>query len=184
MTTSTTNIRRIPQGVTGTVAVAQSLLNYNIAISPDVGLSLSNGTGEGQVSQYCEQQLVIPPSGADTINLNTGAVTGSQTITLTKPDNLTFALTTGLKYAEFYLQPGAVSVTLSPGTATGFVGWMGGTTPSTPIRGSSTAGIGGNFRVVGGDSIGFAVSASLRNLVITNNDGSASATVNMYLAGN
>ncbi len=184
MTTSTTNIRKIPQGVTGTVAVSQSLLSYNIGIDPDVSLSLANGTGQGQVNQYCEQQLVLPPSGADTINLNTGAITGSQTITLTKPDNLTFALTTGLKYAEFYLQPGAVSVTLSPGTATGFVGWMGGTTPSTPIRGSTTAGIGGNFRSVAGDSIGFTVSSSFKNLVITNNDGSASATINMYLAGN
>jgi hypothetical protein len=182
-------ISKIGQGVTGTCAVTPPApaSAYQIQISPDTSLTFTPGNGANQVGLYTEFQLVIPPSGADTINLHTGGVLGSQTFTLQNFDNSgTASFTTGIKYVEFYLQPGAASVTLTPGGANGFQGWMGVGNETTTIRGSTTAqvgGQGGNFRNVCGDSFGFTVSASQANLVVTNLDSSNTATLNGYLSG-
>jgi len=181
-------ISNIPIGYTGQDNTVNGSLSGSYPLcKPSLGgLTFNPGTGAGLVTQETENLFLIPPSGVCSINLHTGVaqIAGVSTITMTNGSGLNFALVTGLKLIEAYLNGGAgsaSSITLSGGSTSPFAGWFGGGT-GEPVR-NGAGGPGADTRHICGDSIGFAVSATVANLLITNNDGANTATVNVLLAG-
>jgi hypothetical protein len=184
---SQVTLSKITQGANGVVAVTPSnlLAPYTITISPDATLSFTPGTVEAQLTLYGEIQLTIPPNGTDSIDLTTGLITGSQSLTIVNSDNSgALVFTTGVKYIETVLTPGASGISLFPGASNGWLGPLNAVSDSISVRGSTSTGLGGNYREVCGDSIGFTVNSTHKVLCIENTDGSHTATVNLYLGGN
>jgi hypothetical protein len=175
----------VAQGYSGQDNIVNGNLGARVPLGTGApGIAFNPGTGAGQVTQECETIFTIPPSGSVSINLHTGAVTGSVTATLVNGSGLTFALQAGLKLIEVDLiggTGGASSVGLFAGSANGWTGLLGSST--APIRNGSGGQVGGGYRAMAGDSIGYPVSAALANLIIGNEDSSNTATVTTFFAG-
>lgn len=148
--------------------------------NPTFSKKFTNGAGAGLLNKECAVQLVIPASGADTINLATGAVTGSETKTLKTPDGTTLALT-GLKvFHAILVASGADSVTVNVGAGTdSFTGWGGGATKLGELVGDG----GATVLQCRTDAAGWVIDGTHKNIVIQNHDGDSTATVNLVLAG-
>jgi len=185
---------------TSTITVTAALntgvnLNYTVSDpAPSSGYTSTNnttepqtfksGSGVLQINQAVTQQVVLPASGADTFNLNTGAVSGSTTAPLVYPGTggATFT-TTKLNLLEIDLFPGgSQTVTVTPAASNGFGGPISGS-GSITINGSDSTGLGGSFRAERSDSIGWPVSSSKCNLVVLNNDSINAATFTVTFGG-
>lgn len=179
--TFTTSISSISQGANGAVAVTDGQIAYTVNVSVDDKITFSAGAGAGAVNNIHWGDHTIAGSSSININLFTGAVTGSETLTLNTPAQQDFALT-GLKYFEVTMGTDtttSASISLAAGSASGFAGWNGNSTvPMTVVRSTN----GGNFRMMKPDAAGWEVSASLANLVINNSD-TTTAAITLYIAG-
>ncbi len=167
----------VQQGVNGQINVVGPVNNYPVPVQSNNNITLTNGSGFGQVNQVYLAQRIIPASGADTIDLKGGTITGSETVTLTMPDNEAFALTANIKAFEIQFWPGTgnSSITITAGGSSGFAGWFG----SGETVGNSSLG-GGCSHI---DLRGFTVDNTHKNLVITNNDASNASTFTLMMAG-
>lgn len=158
---------------------------YNIPVNLQASLAFTQGSGANQINVMTAFQTILPGAGSCTYNLNTGAISGANTTTinnntvtsLSTPDSQAF-LTTALKdfYAFIPATSGSNSATFAPGPTNGFTGWMGGSGPSEGVRAF--------VHRACSDSIGWSVSSSLANLVLTNSSSTATLTVQGFMAGN
>lgn len=163
---------------------------YSIPAQLNLSMSYGQGSTAGNINVLCALQALVPSGGSMTFNLNTGAISvGSGTVTINNnttttmlmPDGVTFT-TTGLR--DFLVvipaASGSSSAHFSPAASNGFTGWLGGTTPTDAVRGGTN---GGFVHRACSDSIGWPVSASLANLVLTNDDGAHQLTAQLFFAG-
>ncbi len=158
---------------------------YTVPVNAKLTMAYTAGSGAGAINVATQGQIVLTASGAATINLNTGAITGGTTTingltvtSLTKPDGAVFT-TTAVKDFQFQLATsGSASATLYSGPSNGWSSMLGSGT--FPLRGGTN---GGGLKSLCSDSIGWAVSSGLANLVITNADSASAATIQFYLGG-
>ncbi len=162
---------------------------FTIPCNLNISFAYGQGSTAGNINVMTAPQIVLPASGSVTINFNTGNITGTSTTTvnantvtfLQTPDSQTFT-TTGIRdfMAVIPSTSGSASAHFSPGASNGFTGWLSGTTPAEAVRGGTS---GGFVHRACSDSIGWPVSASLANLVLTNDSGSSTVAVQMFVAG-
>lgn len=156
-------------GVNITDALVDPLTGYGVNYNNAAKITYSTGPGVGKVTKAFQRLCVIPASGVDTFNFNTGAVTGSETDTLSNPVGSSNSFTTtGLNFLDIDMrQGGSQTITMFPGSANGFDQISSGT---INLRGSDSTSSGGSHRFSCTDSIGYTVSASKANLCIKNAD--------------
>lgn len=187
-TSTVTVTAAIQQGTSLNWTVADPNGTYNKQVSTQSPITYAAGGGVKAVNEGVEQQFVIPASGAVTVNLNAGSVlgtAGSTTAPLVFPGTggATLGLA-GLNLFELIMTAGgSQTLTLTPGSSNGFAGWFSGGSGSITVNGSDSTGAGGNFRMARSDSLGWTVSGSKANLVISNNDTVNASTFTLSIAG-
>src|SRR5579872_2956330 len=131
-----------PIGLTINSLVTDPQTSYPEVYGNQRQLLFTGGSGILKVNKAFERVCVLPPSGADTFNWNTGGVSGSETDTLANPIGSSNSFTTtGLNLLEINMAAGgSQSMAMGPGGANGFTG-LGSN--SMPLAGSSSAGGGG-----------------------------------------
>ncbi len=156
-------------GVQISDSITDPLTNYAPAYNNAAKITYGPGTGVLKINKAFQRLCVIPAGGADTFNFNTGAVTGSETDTLSNPIGSSNSFTTtGLNLLDIDMAAGgSQTIKMYPGSSNGFTGFGSGT---IPLRGSDSTSAGGSHRFSCTDSVGYTVSASNCNLVILNAD--------------
>ena len=183
-TSTVTVTAALQTGVNLNFTVVDPVDNYPVPINTQENYTFKSGGGATSINVGCTALITLPASGSTTINLNTGATSGSYSIPLTLPatGGATFS-TTGLNLLEVDLYPGgSQTVTLTPAASNGFGGPILGS-GSVTCNGSNSALVGGSLRWERSDSIGWPVSSSKCNLIIANNDSGNAATFTLTLAG-
>jgi hypothetical protein len=171
-------------GVNVSSTATDNLTNYSPQYNNQLTVNFASGTGVKKVNKACQRLCVIPPSGTDSFNLNTGAVSGSETDTLACPIGSSNSFTTtGLNILSVKMAAGgSQSISLFAGSANGF-GGPAGTSNTININGSDSTGVGGEFRAFRSDSVGWGCSTAACNMVIKNLDGANASTFTLTLAG-
>jgi hypothetical protein len=185
--TTTLTISSVKQSIAGQVSIANPLTPSIVQINVPNSLSFSQGNATpaiGFLNNLYIGQQILPPGGQETININSGRITGSETITMLQPGGATFGLSSGLLICQVALQAdGADSISIFPAASNGFIPAIGSCTIPV-VSGSSSLGQGGMFENVRGDANGWTVSPAACNMVVLNNDTTTSAVYDLILGGN
>jgi hypothetical protein len=175
------------------IKYSQNSIPYNYSLpslssSGQVKVTYAAGGGENGINKAINLTMQLGPSGTETVNFNTGALTGSITGTLSLPDGSTCSFA-GINLLEFNLpaatpQSGSQSITVAQAGTNGFSGPFGASTVPFTITGSDSNGSGGSARLIDrSDSIGYPVSPTHCDLAITNPDGANTVTFTMTVGG-
>jgi hypothetical protein len=180
------------RGVNVTYSQVSLVYGYNVPTNSSNGqqkVSYAAGGGENGINKSVNITFnPFPASGAVSINLNTGALSGSFTGNLVLPDGsaCTFA---GINILDVNLaapgndSAGSASFTIAGGPTNGWMGPTGNSTVPLDIIGSDSNGQGGGLSFDRSDSIGYPVSASHCELVLTNLDSVNAGNITLNLSG-
>ena len=144
---------------------ARDLVTGRADLAKKYTVTLPTGTGAGQADHAFSDQYSIAASGTQIVDLSAIANGVGQSIKFTNVK------------AIIVSQTGGSSIKVAPNATEGFADWIGGTTPSVEIGD-------GGVMVVSEPAAGWGITDNVDDkLLITNNDGSNTAVVDVIVIG-